>query len=167
MSRRDRDPGPSAAPILVVFPGDRGGRPSIGVAVALARERRARLALVSVADRFPLSWWWAVTAGCLASSLERDSIARADVRCRELVRAIAGDVPVEYRALSGPPHRVVSTLLADRQFGAVVVHGPWMRSARMWLAARAWRRSGVMVHIVGDTAEPVRPFAAAALEAGA
>jgi hypothetical protein len=167
MSRHDRHAEPSAAPILVVFPGDRRGRPGIGVGVALARERRARLAVVSIADRFPLTWCWAATAGCVASSLERDSAARADVRCRELVRAIAGDVSVEYRCLRGPPHRVVSALLADRQFGAVVIHGPWMRSARMRLAARAWRRSGVTVHIVGDARDPAPPLAAAAMEAGA
>ena len=140
-------PAGHAGSILIVFSGQSWTSPDLRVGIELAQQRRAPIALVSVTDRFPLSWCWAVTAGCVCWSLHDEQIAWADRLCRELAGSIGPDLSVSYRVLSGPPHRAAAALLAEGHFSVVVAHARWMGMPRWW-AARAWRKLGVAVLVV-------------------
>jgi hypothetical protein len=79
-------------------------------------------------------------------SLVDQTNTNADRHCREAVRGVALDVPVDYGVLCGRPHAVIDAQLTSGEFVAVVVSGPWTSRRRMRRAARRWRDMGVAVH---------------------
>jgi hypothetical protein len=79
-------------------------------------------------------------------SLVDQAAAHADHSCREAVRGVAIDVPVDYSVLRGRPHDVIDAQLASGEFAAVVVSGLWTSRRQMRRAARRWREMGVAVH---------------------
>jgi hypothetical protein len=79
-------------------------------------------------------------------SLVEQSAMHADRNCREAVRCVALDVPVDYRVLCGRPHDVIDAQVASGEFAAVVVSGLWTSRRQMRRAARRWRDMGVAVH---------------------
>jgi hypothetical protein len=135
--------------VLVAFDADAGVGGVVHVGDVLARERRARLSVVGVARELPSGWVGVPGVGIIPSSLctlADRAIAQAGRNCRDSVRGVGADVPVDHRVLCGPPDRVVDSLLATGEFAAVVVHGPWMSKRRMRRAARRWWDGAITVH---------------------
>ncbi|MEN3284586.1 MAG: hypothetical protein V7607_5726 [Solirubrobacteraceae bacterium] len=140
---------PRGGSVLVAFDADDDVGGVLHVGAVLARERRARLRVVGVSRALVAEWCCPPGTGIIPWSvltLGERMTAHAQRNCREMVRSVGADVPVDHCVRCGRPDQIVDSVLATGDFVAVVVHGPWTSTRRMRRAARRWRDTGIAVH---------------------
>ncbi len=131
--------------VAVVLSEREEDREAFELAAALARERFARLLVVGVPVRAPISISMSpVSLPATYASLRRENIDRMDRRCRSLVSAVAADTPVAYQVLCGGRSRGFERLLHGKAVGAVVL-GRVGRDRSLRRAAARWRAQGIEV----------------------
>jgi nucleotide-binding universal stress UspA family protein len=102
--------------ILVPVDGSRDARAALDHAIAVARDQRARLTLVSVVPRLPAN---AALAGACAEDL-RESYARVLAEHRDIV---PDDVSLTTRLLEGSPARQIAACAEDHDVVIMGTHG--------------------------------------------
>lgn len=135
--------------ILVAFPGHRDPAPLVHVALSLVEHHGARLSLVSVAPKPPLSSasWFPFAAPWSLERLRQDALDEAERTCAHALRAIPADVSVEFRISCGRPSQVVASLLDVGAYDSLVVHAQLLGRLPLWRLSQTWRRPGRRVEV--------------------